>query len=204
MVCPLMIEDREEVKKCFPTLHVSFTRKCVWGTLIFGASYDSESKRFVPESEPGQVGYIEDDYEILIKFDEADSFGFPAVYEEAGCILELAKARNENCLDWHIDNRSKLCLGIFPEYKWHGVKAYILEKVIPFLYWISYRKKYEVAPWRAYSHGSVGLKEALRFPPEQIGGDIRNKRCPCGSGKKYKHCCLQRDAIILNVLRSGN
>lgn len=21
----------------------------------------------------------------------------------------------------------------------------------------------------------------------------RNEKCPCGSGKKYKHCCLQRD-----------
>ena len=21
----------------------------------------------------------------------------------------------------------------------------------------------------------------------------RNQKCPCGSGKKYKHCCLQKD-----------
>lgn len=21
----------------------------------------------------------------------------------------------------------------------------------------------------------------------------RNEKCPCGSGKKYKHCCLQKD-----------
>ena len=28
-------------------------------------------------------------------------------------------------------------------------------------------------------------------PPEKIG---RNAPCPCGSGKKYKHCCLNRRA----------
>jgi hypothetical protein len=29
-------------------------------------------------------------------------------------------------------------------------------------------------------------------PPEKIG---RNAPCPCGSGKKYKHCCLNRHAV---------
>ena len=31
--------------------------------------------------------------------------------------------------------------------------------------------------------------ELTDVPPEKIG---RNEPCPCGSGKKYKHCCLEK------------
>jgi hypothetical protein len=34
--------------------------------------------------------------------------------------------------------------------------------------------------------------EAAGGPPKKIG---RNAPCPCGSGKKYKHCCLDRDRV---------
>jgi preprotein translocase subunit SecA len=33
--------------------------------------------------------------------------------------------------------------------------------------------------------------EPIRNRQERIG---RNDPCPCGSGKKYKNCCLRRDA----------
>src|SRR5713226_6508149 len=29
----------------------------------------------------------------------------------------------------------------------------------------------------------------------------RNDPCPCGSGKKYKHCCLQTQAVSLDSIR---
>lgn len=32
----------------------------------------------------------------------------------------------------------------------------------------------------------------------------RNSRCSCGSGRKYKHCCLGRDAVIANLPRVPN
>ncbi|MBC2717962.1 MAG: hypothetical protein HF978_21915 [Desulfobacteraceae bacterium] len=31
--------------------------------------------------------------------------------------------------------------------------------------------------------------ELTDVPSEKIG---RNEPCPCGSGKKYKHCCLEK------------
>ena len=36
----------------------------------------------------------------------------------------------------------------------------------------------------------------LRLAPERRAGEpvSRNAPCPCGSGKKYKRCCLGRDA----------
>lgn len=38
--------------------------------------------------------------------------------------------------------------------------------------------------------------ERLLNPPKPINKTIdigRNEPCPCGSGKKYKHCCMNKD-----------
>jgi preprotein translocase subunit SecA len=39
--------------------------------------------------------------------------------------------------------------------------------------------------------------DPLPPPPETIKSETkdigRNDPCPCGSGKKYKHCCLKKD-----------
>ena len=34
-----------------------------------------------------------------------------------------------------------------------------------------------------------------RYPGQRVVTDQvgRNEKCPCGSGKKYKHCCLAAD-----------
>ncbi len=32
---------------------------------------------------------------------------------------------------------------------------------------------------------------ASRLPNKKFPGTGRNERCPCGSGKKYKFCCIQ-------------
>jgi SEC-C motif len=45
-----------------------------------------------------------------------------------------------------------------------------------------------VWPGQARSHGIVGIHEAVR----ERGGWGRNEPCPCGSGKKYKRCCLPK------------
>jgi uncharacterized protein YecA (UPF0149 family) len=36
-------------------------------------------------------------------------------------------------------------------------------------------------------HKNAQKQEPYRRPAPKIG---RNQACPCGSGKKYKHCCL--------------
>ena len=38
------------------------------------------------------------------------------------------------------------------------------------------------------------LKNILK---EKYGHKVgRNETCPCGSGKKYKFCCLEKDKIV--------
>ncbi len=36
-------------------------------------------------------------------------------------------------------------------------------------------------------------KTSARVPPIQSHKVGRNEPCPCGSGKKYKKCCLQKE-----------
>ena len=40
-------------------------------------------------------------------------------------------------------------------------------------------------------HNSAQKPETYRRPEPKIG---RNDPCPCGSGRKYKHCCLNQSA----------
>jgi hypothetical protein len=39
------------------------------------------------------------------------------------------------------------------------------------------------------SHPEVSVSSTLTRSSQQVG---RNVPCPCGSGKKFKHCCLRR------------
>jgi preprotein translocase subunit SecA len=38
----------------------------------------------------------------------------------------------------------------------------------------------------AASRGSTDVKQPTKVAGKKVG---RNDPCPCGSGKKYKHCC---------------
>jgi SEC-C motif-containing protein len=40
-------------------------------------------------------------------------------------------------------------------------------------------------------HNFAQKPETYRRPEPKIG---RNDPCPCGSGKKYKHCCLGKSS----------
>ncbi len=45
-----------------------------------------------------------------------------------------------------------------------------------------------VWPGKTRGHGTTGIAEAVR----DKGGMRRNEPCPCGSGQKFKACCLRR------------
>ncbi len=46
-------------------------------------------------------------------------------------------------------------------------------------------------PHAAAADGAGGKVQTIRRSGRKVG---RNDPCPCGSGKKYKHCCLAKDA----------
>jgi SEC-C motif len=192
--------DRQELLREFPSLNCSLPRQVVWGTLEFNCSFDDSSGELVYEKLFDN--YIHDSYEIRIDFNKDDTFGFPSVFEESGIIKEYVHGAGISLIDLHVNMTDEsCCLGIFPEYQWYGVSGFIQDKVVPFFYWQSYRRLFGKEPWRGYSHGDDGIREAMRMPMTQsTKGNSRNKLCPCGSGKKYKKCCIQRDALLISKL----
>jgi hypothetical protein len=44
--------------------------------------------------------------------------------------------------------------------------------------------------WNGLLAGPPGVSVASRRPRILPRSPGRNARCPCGSGRKYKHCCL--------------
>lgn len=183
-------------------------RSVVWGTLDINCSYDPATREIVFNQ---QIEYqIRDSYEIRIDFRAPDFFGFPSVFEESNTIRTFAFEHGIALEDLHINKNEgdSCCLGIFPEYKWAGAACFIRDKVIPFFYWQSYRRIYGEPPWRGYLHGIEGISEAMTsLAPHASKGGSRNHKCPCGSGRKYKQCCIDRDDILWNkhaelILRS--
>lgn len=203
MAISLTTQDIQELRKYYPKLNSCMKRKVVWGTLDFACSYDIVEKEIVWDDSASD--FISDSYEIRIDFDRFDTFGFPIVNEDSGIIKNFAIDNHCELEDFHINKNDddSCCLGIFPEYQWQGTSAFIRDKVVPFFYWQSCRRIFGKEPWASYPHGLEGIKKAMAMPPEfSSKGSYRNEKCPCGSGKKYKKCCMNRDAILKKMLNS--
>lgn len=201
MAITLAKQDCQDLALHYPELNCILSRGVIWGTLDFNCSFDFSRQELVFDDSSDCP--IHDSYEIRIDFNQSDIFGFPKVFEESGIIRTFAEANKIKLKDLHVDkdDADSCCLGIFPEYQWKGAVAYIRDKVIPFYYWQSYRRIYGKEPWRGHSHGVEGIKESMTMPPSQSAkGCSRNKKCPCGSGRKYKKCCMRRDEILKSKL----
>ena len=85
------------------------------------------------------------------------------------------------------------------EYKREGFMMFhemierIKEQTIAHLFRVEIRREEEIADLRPetpkdmrLSHGEETKRTPVRRKTRKIG---RNEPCPCGSGKKYKHCC---------------
>lgn len=193
-------EDIENVKDIFPQLNCEARNNRIWGTLDFCCWYDDTSKKLEHDSQHRDAIY--DSYEIEIKFDEKDSFGFPKVYETSKKILRFSTDSEIELQDLHVDKSdyNSCCLGIFPEYRWQGATDFILKKVVSFFYWQSHRRTKGEEPWKGHAHGDRGIEDALALVSHRGKGRNRNALCYCNSNKKYKKCCYQKDSILRSRL----
>ncbi len=110
----------------------------------------------------------------------------------------------------HIDNMEQLRQGInlrayaqhdpVVEYKFEAMDMFeemidsIKEETVRFLFHIvpqAQVQRVQVAKPTSESAGGDGtVKKKPAVKKQKIG---RNDPCPCGSGKKYKNCCLGKD-----------
>lgn len=145
------------------------------------------------------------DLAIVLYNEKEKQFDEPEMMREAERVI-LLKAIDQNWMD-HIDDMDQMRQGIglraygqkdpLVEYKFQGFEMFddmiehIQEDTLRALYSIRPARKIErerVAKVTGTNKGEEAAKEPVRRKEKKIG---RNDMCPCGSGKKYKHCCGQ-------------
>lgn len=190
-------KDKQEILQEFPLLNCSLKQQVIWGTLEIACSFDSDTEEIILGSSSDDYEYIEDSYEIRIDFNQLNLWGLPKVFEESSAILDFACSTGMDPGDLHLYDDRSCCLGIFPDFCWLGAANYITNEILPFFYWQSHFRIHGEEARKGYSHGSKGIEEAMSIPVKEVlKGHNRNKPCPCGSGKKYKNCCIKRDEIL--------
>ncbi len=116
----------------------------------------------------------------------------------------------------HIDAMSDLRQGItlraygqadpVVEYKREGYEMFesmtaaIREEIVKRLFLVRLKPKEEIKREKVAtvtSEGGAGDKTVKKQPVRRAKKVGRNDPCPCGSGKKYKNCCLDKDMAAL-------
>jgi len=139
-------------------------------------------------------GHLRDTVRVRIVYPPRfpDRGRFPSVY------LESHREQWKNISGSHIEADWRLCLFVPGEsgidFGHKDSLVHLLECLRTFLFKeVVYQRdlrmeavtgKPPVWPGKARSHGVAGIKEMVT----DQGGVGRNAPCPCGSGKKFKHC----------------
>jgi hypothetical protein len=130
---------------------------------------------------------------------------YPASFPERGRVPAVYLESHQHWRkghDAHIVDDWKLCLFVPGESGIDFAQQNSLERLIACLREFLFKEylyqknlvnslltgKAATWPGEARAHGLAGLREALR----ERGGWGRNAPCPCGSGTKFKRCCLPK------------
>ena len=129
---------------------------------------------------------------------------FPTRGQPPSVYLESHRNRWEKCDAAHIERDWKLCLFVPGESDIDFTNAHSLNELFAVLHTFLLKQRIfqrrltrqrltgEPAHWPGpeRSHGIAGIREAVCA----MGKIGRNEPCPCGSGVKYKRCCLNKIA----------
>ena len=196
-VMELTDDEVKWLESNFPALQYEPSFSKITGDLRFWAVYDNVTGKVeIGEQARELVGFINDTFEIEIRLDSIDRYGWPKVYEIGGRHYRIAKENNVPIKDLHFyTDDDSCCLGL----KYGGnrnlrIKDFLIELVIPFFYHLSYTAEFGIDAsrkllWDEYSHGDRGHIEHFNFIMDIAKCNPgRNSLCPCDSGKKYKKC----------------
>ena len=197
--------DINWLRRCFPSLLYMPEDKKIVGELSFCACYDKATDEmkielFGPVTDIRESdGFLCDVFEIEIRIgtEFIGKNGWPVIHEVGGRRELIAERHGVREIDLHFYSDTKsCCLGIRHSREKLSLSQFMCDLVIPFFYRLSYVNRFGIEAarenlWEEYSHGDEGFKEHERDMVNigrlSIG---RNKPCPCGSGRKYKNCCL--------------
>jgi hypothetical protein len=191
----MIVSDDEMVaiQNYFPDLYLNEKRSRILGELSFGAFYDGTKLHLNPSDQKGSEvfhGY----YEIEIRLNRLDIYGLPVVFEKGCKINKFSQENNIRPIDLHLNKGGSCCLGIFTPGESTNMTIYkfIVEIIFSYFAWQAYALTYKKkAPWGEYSH-TRGFREKRNDILINMQTSGRNDTCPCGSGLKYKNCCLDQ------------
>ncbi len=190
----------------FPSLLYDPENQKITGELSFCACYDRKTKKLKTElsgfDEEVRTAdsFLCDVFEIEIRLDHASigQSGWPEVREVGGRRNRIAGKFSVTIADLHFySDTEACCLGIrYSRDVDLTVERFLYDLVIPFFYRLSYVDHFGIEAarvnlWGEYSHGRKGFEEHGRDMGSLARlSKGRNQPCPCGSGRKYKKCCL--------------
>ena len=197
--------DVRWLQRSYPALEYCPRKQRVIGELDFRARYDRETRRLhmddlVSTDRVRDAGrWIHDVFEIEVRLDSESTLGsrWPKVFEVGGRISTIASRLGIPVMDLHCYKDGSLCLGLrLSPGRQQSLRSFVTHLVIPFLYRVAYIDRFgsEAARrdlWGEYSHGGQGINECEAEVAQLLRVECgRNDKCPCGSGAKFKKCCL--------------
>jgi len=193
-------DEIRSVQKFFPALDLNADRTKIVGELSFSAYYDGRKLHLDPKEAPKNKVFG-GCYEIEIRLNDLDPYyGLPKVCESGGKILQFAAMKKIKPMDLHLNIDANgtdyyCCIGIFTteEIQKMTLYTFVVEYIFSFFAWQAYRSRFlTTPPWGEYTHSQQGIFEKRAEVLKKTG---RNDPCPCGSGKKFKLCCLYKYKI---------
>lgn len=213
---PVTASDLEWLRVYYPNLKYNALHHKIEGELDFCAEFDKTlgllTIRF-HSAVMKSCTFLCDVFEIEIRMD-SDSMmenGWPTAFEVGGRHRRIAEKVGVQTVDLHFLENGACCLGIsyFLDRNL-TVGRFVNELVVPFFYRLSYADHFGLNAsrsdlWPEYSHGNEGHREYQDDLREKLASLGRNDPCLCGSGRKFKNCCLKEPlAAAVNDSRMGD
>ncbi|MEI8096267.1 MAG: SEC-C domain-containing protein [Spirochaetales bacterium] len=182
------------IQEAFPDLYLEGASNTLRGEMSFDAHFDGAQLHLngIPDRRYRRFSGC---FCVLIDLNQRDLCGLFKVWEVGGKLETVIKERQlAMCLDAHVNGDGSCCVGIFLpiEVQRMSVVRFVREVVFSYFAWHAYWETFnEKAPWGEYSHQN-GIDEKIHDTMKLVSRLGRNARCYCGSGKKYKLCCLPR------------
>ncbi|HDY69212.1 MAG TPA: hypothetical protein ENH85_15680 [Candidatus Scalindua sp.] len=183
-----------DIQNHFPDLYMNTERSKIIGELSFDAHYDGKRLHLNP-SKQREAEVFHGYYEIEVRLNRLNVYGLPFVFETGGKIIRFSQENNIPPSDLHLNGDGSCCLGIFTPRESANMilSTFVIEIVFSFFAWQAYASTYKrKAPWGEYSHAVWGFKEKIDDIHVNMRSAGRNDPCPCGSGCKFKNCCLDQ------------
>ena len=205
--------DIQWLRDAFPGLSYDPNAQVISGDLDFCARYDDTSERLEIEGAERVSTILESDtricdvFAVRIELGEVADYAidWPGVCESGGRCRAIAEALEIPVQDLHVNSDGSCCLGIQVDPGPNSLERFIDDLVVPFFYRVACAERHGIARvrqdlWDEYRHGANGLRDRLRDLSSARMG--RNSPCSCGSGRKYKVCCLRANEDRLQSLRN--